>query len=102
MTAWPQHLRGAHQDGKRHMPASKFVAAVFLAVVFVGAPSSFGAAALTYRVAAGRTTSGPVGFSAKTATGTHDAPSMSFTDARTRTRVGCTVGRVHGSVTLGR
>src|SRR5436305_420626 len=72
------------------MTGSRFLAAVFAAVVaVVGAPTAAGATTLTYHVRAGTTTSGSVSFSAITATGTLGSPTMTLTDSRDSTRVGC-------------
>ncbi len=57
---------------------------------------------LTYKVVAGRTASGSVGFSGRTNTGTQAAPDLTFTDTRTSVAIGCKSGAMHGGVTLGR
>ena len=71
-------------------------------VVLMTSVSAVASAGLTYRVVAGRTSSGTVGFTGKTAAGSVMAPRVTFTDTRTSTPIGCASGSMHGSVSLGR
>lgn len=82
----------------------RFCAAAIAAgvVVLITAVSADASAGRTYKVVAGRTSSGTVGFTGKTGAGTVMAPTITFTDTRTSTAISCAVGAMHGSVPLGR
>ena len=71
-------------------------------VVLMTAVSAVASSGVTYKVVAGKTSSGTVGFSGKTGAGTQATPALTFTDTRTSTAIGCASGMMHGAVTLGR